>query len=458
MSDSQTSVTPAAPKQWSSYMLEIYLGRKGPVPLGTVKLDEIVEKAREVTKDRPESFDFVQDSSGQNKTTEANLEAFEQYRIIPRMLVDATIRSIEVISTLYIDISTFERIDQVPRRQTTIFGVKLPSPLLIAPIGVHGIHHPDAELATAKAAGKLRVPFIMSTASSRSIEEVAQANGDGNPRWFQLYRPTKDDVTLSLLKRAKESGFSAIVITIDAVLLGWRTKALETGYSPYKHGVGVQVGRSDPVFMAAHGKQPVHERPDFPYDPVALDKALEEGDAELAERVQQGVEWAREYSTGTFRTWEDIKFVRNNWDGPLLLKGIQAVQDAEMAMEYCDGIIVSNHGGRQIDGAIASLEALNSITSSKRIQEAQNSGQFTVLFDSGIRSGSDIIKATALGAQGVLLGRPWVYGLIAGGEEGVEQVIKQTLAELHLTMGLSGWKDINDIWGKRDEVVVKLDV
>ncbi|KAF7430846.1 hypothetical protein PC9H_006560 [Pleurotus ostreatus] len=426
----------AVPYQWSAYMLEIYLGRNGPQPLGTVKLQEIVDKAREVSKGHSDAFDFVHDGAGTNSTGEANVKAFEKYRIVPRMLVDATIRSIE----------------------TTIFGVKQISPLLIAPVGVQGIHHPDAELATAGAAGKVGVPFIMSTASSRSIEEVAQANGPGNTRWFQLYWPRTNEVTLSLLKRLKDNGFSVLVVTVDAVVLGWRSKDLSNRYTPYRHGFGIQVGTSDPVFMARFGKQPVIDyHPGFPYDPDTLDKRLEEGDENVAEGMRLGQAWGNEHNSGIYRTWEDLKFLRDNWDGPLVLKGIQSVQDAEMAVDYVDGIVVSNHGGRQVDGAIPSIDALDAIMRSPKVLEAQKSGKFTVLFDSGIRTGSDIIKAVALGAQGVLLGRPFLYGLMIAGQEGVEQILKQTMADLHISLGLSGWKELDDIRGRRDDVLVKLD-
>ncbi|RDB14649.1 putative lactate 2-monooxygenase PB1A11.03 [Hypsizygus marmoreus] len=426
--------------KWSSYMLSIYMGRQAPQPLGTVVFEEIEAKAKETLKDYPAcnigAFMYAGGSAGTNSTYRANRKALDKYAIIPRMLVNATVRSLE----------------------TTIFGVKYPSPIFIAPIGVQGIFHGDAELAPARAGQKLGVPFIMSTASSRSIEEVGKANGDGH-RWYQLYWPRTNDVTLSILKRAKDSGFSTLVVTLDTMVLGWRPHDLERAYIPFGHGVGIQVGRSDPVFMARYNRQPVYEHPDFPYDAVAQDKLYKAGDEKTKEAVFFGMEWLKECNSGLYRDWEDLKFLRENWEGPLVIKGIQSVLDAEKALEYgVDGIIVSNHGGRQVDGAIPSIYALERIMKSAKVKEAQSSGKLTVLFDSGIRTGSDIIKALALGAQAVLLGRTWLYGLIAGGQAGLEQVLQHTLADLDTTLGLIGCKNLSEVQGKGDAIVTKLDI
>ncbi|KAG6889635.1 hypothetical protein C0992_004526 [Termitomyces sp. T32_za158] len=240
--------------------------------------------------------------------------------------------------------------------------------------------------------------------------------------------------------------------------IGWRPHDLKRAYIPFGHGVGIQVGRSDPVFMARYGREPVHERPDFPYDSEEKDRLFLAGDEKTREAVFFGNEWLKECNSGLYRDWEDLKFLRKNWQGPLVLKGIQSVLDAEKALEYgVDGIIISNHGGRQVDGAIPSVYALENIMKSVKVQEAQASGKLTVLFDSGIRTGPDIFKALALGAQAVLLGRPWVYGLILGGETGVEQVIRHTLADLDTTLGLAGYKSLGDVQGKRDKAITKLD-
>ncbi|KAJ7068999.1 FMN-dependent dehydrogenase [Mycena belliarum] len=375
-------------------------------------------------------------SAGTNSTYRANLRAFEKFRIVPRMLVNATVRNLE----------------------TTIFGVKHSSPVFIAPIGVQGIFTAEAELAPARAGKNLGVPFIMSTASSRSIEDVAEANGDGY-RWYQLYWPASNDVVLSILSRAKASGFSALVVTLDTMLLGWRPHDLPSSYIPFGHGVGVQVGVSDPVFMARLGREPVNQRTKFPYDSAEMDRLYVAGDKDARDGVFLGTEWLKECNSGLFRSWEDLKFLRDNWDGPLVLKGIQSVQDAEKCLDHgVDGIIVSNHGGRQVDGAIPSLYALQRIMRSPKVKAAQASGKLTVLFDSGIRTGPDIIKALALGAQAVLLGRPWLYGGVVAGQDGIEQVLRHTMADLDATLGLSGFTSLNELQGKAEDFLVEIDL
>ncbi|KAF9003955.1 oxidoreductase [Cyathus striatus] len=397
---------------WRTYMAQVYTSRKGPEPLGTVVFEEIEEKARQKLKD-------YRGSAGSNSTYRANKRAFEKWGIIPRMLINATGRSLS----------------------TTIFGVKHSSPLFIAPIGVQAIFNEQAELAPARAGAKLGVPLILSTAASRTIEEVAEANGDGY-RWYQLYWPKTNEITLSLLARAKAAGYKALVVTLDTTTLGWRPHDLETAYLPFGHGVGIQIGKSDPVFMARHNKQPL----------------IQEGDEKAQEDAFLGREWLGEVNSGTFKDWEDLKFLRKNWDGPIVLKGIQSVFDAELAIDAgVEGFIVSNHGGRQVDGAIGSLQALETIMKSPKIKAAQASGKLTVLFDSGIRTGSDIFKALALGAQGVLLGRPWVYAGVIAGQAGIEQVIQHTLADLDATMALAGYKKLEDIIGKADEVLARIE-
>ncbi|KAJ7505860.1 oxidoreductase [Mycena galericulata] len=421
---------------WGGYMVEIYRGRKGVPPLGTVVFEEIEAKAKEKLKDTPGAFMYAGGSAGTYSTYRVNLRAFERYRIVPRMLVDATVRNIE----------------------TTIFGVKHPSPIFIAPIGVQGIFTADAELAPARAAQKLGVPFIMSTASSRTIEDVAEANGDGH-RWYQLYWPASHDVLLSILSRAKASGFTALVVTLDTMLLGWRPHDLETSYIPFGHGLGVQVGTSDPVFMRRFGREPiVGTRTKFPYDSAEIDRLIVAGDKDARDAAFLGAEWLKECNSGLFHSWEELRFIREHWEGPLVLKGIQSVQDAEKSLDYgVNGIIVSNHGGRQVDGALPSLTALARIMRSPTVKAAQAEGKLTVLFDSGIRTGPDIIKALALGAQAVLLGRPWLYGGVVAGQEGIEQVIRYMLADLDGTLGLSGYKSLSDVQGKAEDVLVEID-
>jgi len=421
---------------WSSYMADIYRSRHAPQPLGTVAFDEIEAKAKEKLKDYGGAFMYAGGSAGTNLTYRANLRAFEKWGIIPRMLVNATQRSLE----------------------TTIFGVTHPAPIFIAPIGVQAIFAQDAEYNPARAGKNLKIPFILSTAASRTIEQIAEANGDGY-RWYQLYWPRTNDVTLSLLRRAKANNYHALVVTLDTMSLGWRPHDLARAFIPFAQGVGIQIGVSDPVFMARYNRQPItDESPTFPYEPEKVDKAFAEGDPKAKEQVFLGTEWLKESNSGIYKSWDDLKFLRENWEGPLVLKGIQSVQDAEKALEYgVNGIIVSNHGGRQVDGAIPSLLALELIMKSSKIKAAQASGKLTILFDSGIRTGSDIIKALALGAQAVLLGRPWLYGSVVGGQAGVEQVLKHTLADLDTNLGLSGYTSLKDIQGKGEEVLVRLE-
>ncbi|KAI0345557.1 FMN-dependent alpha-hydroxy acid dehydrogenase [Trametopsis cervina] len=418
---------------WSSYMLDIYARRKGPA-LGTLYINELEERAREKLKDQPGAFMYVAGSAGNGTADAANRAELEKWKIIPRMLRDATKRDLN----------------------TTLFGVQYRSPIIVSPVGVQGIVHPDAEIATTKAAAKLGIPYCMSTAATRTIEAVAEANGDGH-RWYQLYWPVSEDITESLLKRAKASGYTALIITLDTMLLGWRPHDLATAYLPFMHSVGSQIGLSDPVFMARFGKKPITEYPEYPYSPEKFEKLYAEGDEKATELIFLASQWIKEVNSGTFKSWENLEHIRKHWDGPIILKGILSVEDAELALEHkLDGIVVSNHGGRQVEGSIPAIWALDKICASPKIQEAQASGKLTVLFDSGIRTGSDVIKAMALGAQGVLLARPFMYGLTVGGQEGVEEVLRITLADLEITLGLSGYKNIQEIQGKRDKVVVKI--
>ncbi|KIJ59033.1 hypothetical protein HYDPIDRAFT_101468 [Hydnomerulius pinastri MD-312] len=427
---------PPLPDKWTKFLMDIYIQAQPPV-LGTVNVKEIEDKAREVMKDHLPAYMYTFGSAGTCSTDVANKKAIDSWKIVPRMLVGATNRNLE----------------------TTIFGVKYPSPLFVAPVGVQGILHADGELASARAAGNVGVPYIMSTASSRSIEDVAKANGPNGQRWYQLYWPRTSEVALSLLKRAKANGFTALVITLDTMILGWRPHDIETAYLPFAYGVGIQVGTSDPVFMKRFNLQARQgECTKFPFEPEKIkDAAFSKGDESAAREMLLGKEWLGEVNSGVFRTWDDLKFIRDNWDGPIVLKGIQRVSDAEKAIAHkIDGIIVSNHGGRQVDGGIGSMDALDKIMSSRKVRTAQKAGKLTVLFDSGIRTGPDIIKALAIGAQGVLVARPFMYGLAIAGQEGVEQILMQTICDLHVTMGLSGYSDINDIIGKKDEILMKL--
>lgn len=421
-------------KTWTQYMVDIYHQRKPPA-LGTLYMDELEQKAKDKLKGYPNSFLYVFSSAGNCAADVANRQELNKWKIVPRMLRDVTNRSLKV----------------------KLFGREHSAPVIVAPIGVQGLMHPDGECATAAAAANVGITYTMSNASSRPIEMVGQANGEGH-RWYQIYWPVDNDCTLSIMRRAKASGFSALIVTLDTVIIGWRPHDLAVSYLPFIHGVGSQVGLSDPVFMKKHGEEPILDVPAFPYDPQRMDRLYEQGDEKVRRTVKMATKWLQQTNSGKFNTWQDLKFIRDNWDGPLILKGIMSVEDAELAIDNrVDGIVVSNHGGRQVEGSAPTAWALQQICASPKVRAAQDSGKFTVLFDSGIRTGSDIIKAIALGAQGVLLGRPFMYGLAVGGQEGVEEVLKCTISDLEVTLGLSGYKSIDEIRGKADKVLVKIE-
>ncbi|WP_112275412.1 lactate 2-monooxygenase [Lentzea terrae] len=368
---------------FAAYQNEIYLqGLGGAVPPFTTDPNALEQSARE--RLGPGPFWYVAGGAGSGATVRANRDAFERVQIVPRMLTNATERHLGV----------------------SVLGTELPAPVMLAPVGVQSILHPDGELATARAAAELGVPMVLSTASSHTIEEVAEASGDG-PRWYQLYWPNDPDVCASLLERAKKAGYTALVVTLDTWTLAWRPHDLDQAYLPFLRGVGTAIPFSDPVFRAGLQKSPEEDLP------MAI------------------LRWVQLF-TGTDKSWEQLAFLREHWDGPIVLKGIQHPDDARKAVEFgMDGVIVSNHGGRQVDGAVGSLDALPSIV------EAVGE-QVDVLFDSGIRTGADIVKALALGAKAVMVGRPFAYGLAHGGQVGVKHVLRSLLADFDLTLGLSG--------------------
>ena len=374
----------------ANYANEIYLQGLGDVvPPFTTDTSRLEESARSVMEPGP--FWYVAGGAGSGATVRANRDAFDRWRLVPRMLRDATNRSLA----------------------TTVLGTSMPAPVLLGPVGVQSIIHPDGELATARAAAGVGLPMVMSTASSYSIEDVAEASGDG-ARWFQLYWPNDPDVCASFLDRATAAGFSTLVVTLDTWLLGWRPRDLDQSYLPFIRGTGLAVYFSDPVFRAG------------------LDKARED------DLMAALLRWLPMF-TGTDKSWDDLAFLREHWSGPIVLKGIQHADDARRAADAgMDGIVVSNHGGRQVDGAIASLDALPAIA------EAVGD-RLTVLFDSGVRTGADVLKALALGADAVLIGRPYAYGLAHSGQDGVRHVLRSLLADLDLAMALSGHRSVEEL-------------
>jgi lactate 2-monooxygenase len=366
---------------------QIYLeGRQGKRPKLPIAFDDLEQQAKSHLS--PEMWGFIAGGAGSQDTLRANLAAFRHWRIVPRMLRDVARRDLSV----------------------KLFGESLPAPVLLAPIGSQSILHPQAELAVARAAASINIPFILSTSSSKSIEEVAQAAGNAT-RWFQLYWSKDPQLNASFVQRAERAGYSAIVVTLDSAILAWRPKDLQQAYQPFTQQQGLANYFSDPIFCQVLGQTP-------------------------EENPQAAITHFISIFSNPALTWNDLAFLREHTRLPILLKGILHPDDALKAIEHnIDGIIVSNHGGRQVDGARASLDALADIAPAvqKRIP---------VLFDSGIRGGADAVKALALGANAVLLGRPYLWGLTLGGEQGVREVVLNFLAELDLTLALSGYPSL----------------
>ncbi|MFL5872713.1 MAG: alpha-hydroxy-acid oxidizing protein [Solirubrobacterales bacterium] len=367
----------------ADYYREIYLrGLGGETPAIPVPVADLEAKAMQAMD--PKAANYVWAGAGTEDTLDANVEAFGRRRIVPRMLRDVSARELS----------------------TTVLGTAMPAPLLLAPIGVQAVVHPDGELATARAAAAVGAPMIVSTASHFSLEEVAEAGGDA-PRWFQLYWPNDPELARSMVERAERAGYGAIVLTVDTFIPGWKPRDLQQAWLPFLNGMGVANYFQDPAFRAA------------------LDKPPEE-DVGAATGHFLGVQ------ANPALSWDDLVQLREMTSLPIVIKGIQHPDDAREAVSRgVDGIVVSNHGGRQVDGAVASLDALPAIA------EAAG-GDLAILFDSGIRGGADALKALALGADAVCLGRPYVWGLALDGQAGVEAVLKMVLAELDLTMALCG--------------------
>jgi lactate 2-monooxygenase len=373
-----------------SYQDEIYLtGVTGVVPELPTDLSRLEEAARAAMT--PQAYDYVAGAAGSGDTARENLAAFRRWRIVPRMLTD--------VST--------------PSYATTVLGTELTAPFLLGPVGVLRIAHPEGELAVARAAAAQRVPMILSTAASTTMEDVAAASGDGQ-RWYQLYWPKERAVAASMLGRAQAAGYTVLVLTLDTRTLAWRPRDLANGYLPFLQGIGIQNYLSDPAFKAALAS---------PVD-VDPDSAI--------------LRWTQIFGD-TSLTWDDLPFLRQHWNGPIVLKGIMSAADAiRAAAAGMDGIVVSNHGGRQVDGELSALDALPVVA------EAVGS-RLAVLFDSGIRGGADMLKALALGAQAVLIGRPYVYGLALGGEAGVRHVLRALRQEFELTMRLTGLSRLSEL-------------
>ncbi|KIO11421.1 hypothetical protein M404DRAFT_845090 [Pisolithus tinctorius Marx 270] len=398
---------------YSLYQRQVFRegGEQGVLPFFSVHPKQLQASTKETLDYR--SYLYANSNAGLSWTDHANREAFYRWRIIPRMLVDTSTRDLSV----------------------DVFGHRIPAPILFAPIGINKLYSPEGELVPAKVAGELGLPYCLSTAASQSIEDVAAANDAGaasveqhstdhsgkkakTPRFFQLYMGHDDDVTISLLTRAWNSGFDVCMLTVDTWQLGWRPTDIDAAnYTFYYPGTpGNEMGESDPTFMRKYGSELSRDKGTW------IDKCVWHGKA---------------------HTWDRVKWVEKEWHRisggrPFLLKGIQAGADAQAALEAgCAGVVVSNHAGRQVDGAISSLDALEDVVNAV-------GGKMTILFDSGIRTGSDVFKAIALGADAVLVGRLWVWGMSHGGEAGCRHVMKSLLADVDITMTVGGYRSITD--------------
>lgn len=350
----------------------------------------------------------------------ANREAFFRHKIVPRQLVDTNERSM----------------------RTKILGHEVSAPIGIAPIGINKIYHPRGELPVAKVAGELGLPYCLSTAGSCPVEDVARANDAGRaatrespglqagkvppgPRFFQLYMPHDDELTVSLLTRAHGSGFAACILTTDTWQLGWRHDDVATSNYAFYRGIGADLGLTDPVFQRRLAEQGI--------DPA---EQPEEAGARWIDGVWHGRAWSWDKAVWAREKWREVSGGK-----PFLIKGIQRVEDAQEAADRgFEGIVVSNHAGRQVDGAVGSLDALEKIA-----QKLGDKPGFVITFDSGVRGAADVVKAIALGAKFVFVGRLWIWGLSIMGETGVRHVLKGLLGDLDILMNCAGLNSVEDI-------------
>ncbi|MZD05595.1 lactate 2-monooxygenase [Streptomyces sp. SID5785] len=373
--------------QFGDYQFEIYLdGLRGVVPTQPMDWASLERRARAALPDSV--WSYVAGGAGDEHTQRANVRAFEGYGLVPRMMVGAAQRDLSV----------------------DLFGQRLSSPLFMAPVGVIGLCAQDGhgDLATARAAARTGVPMVASTLSVDPLEDVAAQFGD-TPGFFQLYTPTDRDLAESLVARAEAAGFRGIVVTLDTWVTGWRPRDLSTANFPQLRGHCLANYTSDPRFREL---QPSTD----PQDEVLT--------------------WAGLF--GNPLTWDDLPWLRSLTDLPLVLKGICHPEDVRRARDGgVDGIYCSNHGGRQANGGLPALDALPGVV------EAADG--LPVLFDSGVRSGADVVKALALGATAVGVGRPYAYGLAVGGEDGLVHVLRSLLAETDLTMAVDGYPTLADL-------------
>lgn len=411
------------------------LGVEPAVPTGTVELERRAQRAMS-----RRAWAYVAGGAGDGATVRANREAFDRWRVVPRVLHGTTERDL----------------------RASVLGTDLAAPLLLAPVGAAGLISDDADLKIAEGAHASGVPYVFSCQGSSPMEETAAAMG-GTPFWFQLYWSTDEELVDSMIGRAEAAGAQALVVTLDTTMLGWRTQDLDLGSLPFARGIGIAQYTSDPRFMtlvrervaAAEGASGGAGLDIDPRKPLEAARAARSGVGTLLSMARShpgatrdnlrspvpraAVETFLDIYSNPGLSWEHIATLRERTSLPVLLKGVLHPDDARRALDAgVDGLIVSNHGGRQVDRAVAALDAL------VRIREAVGP-EPTVLMDSGIRTGADVFVALALGADACLLGRPHVYGLALDGAAGVSAVIDNVVAELDLTMGLVGVGSVAEI-------------
>lgn len=417
------------PKTFSAVELQrtVYtggmMGVQPKVPVDALRLEQAAKE-----KMSKEGFAYIAGGAGLESTMDANRRAFERWRIVPRMLHDVSERDTSI----------------------DLLGQKMPTPFLTCPIGVLEMAHPEADLAVASATAHLGVPMIFSNQASVAMEACAAVMGD-SPRWFQLYWSKSDELVQSFLQRAENCGCSALVLTLDTTLLGWRTRDLDLAYLPFLRGLGIAQYLSDPVFMRLLDEpEPAEDavlKPRLSWETLRNLRSVVAkypGKGSFLQKLRSGKplaavrQFVNIYSRPSL-TWENLAFLRDNTKLPIVLKGILHPDDARRALDSgMDGIIVSNHGGRQVDGAIGAMDALPGV-----VEAVKN--EIPVLLDSGVRGGADAFKALALGARAVCIGRPYVYGLAIDGQAGVAAVLQHFIADFELTMGLAGCTRVNEI-------------
>lgn len=361
-------------------------GLRGVLPDYPVDFATLEKRAENALS--PSLLNYVQGGCGDEHTQRANAHAFHHWGMVPRMLVDCASRDLSI----------------------DLFGMKLPSPIFMAPIGVNGELTQDqrGDLAAAEASAMTGVPFCASTLSNSPLEEVAKAAGP-TPAFFQLYTPKNLELAESLIRRAEGAGYTALVITLDTWLTGWRPRDLNAANFPQLRGKVLENYFSDPVFRSTLARPP---------------------EEDIAAAVQA---WATTF--GKVLTWNDIGWFKSITRLPIVLKGICHPDDARKAVDHgVDAIYCSNHGGRQANGGIAAIDMLPDLVKA--------SGDTPILFDSGVRSGSDVVKALALGAKAVGIGRPYAYGLAIGGAKGAAYVLRSILAEADLLMAVNGYPTV----------------